>query len=188
MNKRPEVTEATRQAYINEFVKVYMQKDINKITVKELTEITETSRATFYRYFQDVYAIYEYMENHIFEQIKVRMQNCIEKDGSEREFIYLVADMYQEEREYLEVLFKENGLDRFRRRLSSIGKEQIFHNFHLPENNVKVSYIVDYYMSSIIALLTRWVNHPKDMEKDELVELVQELLSTGVKEQLVRYK
>lgn len=188
MNKQPEVTEATRQAYINAFVKVYMQKNINKITVKELTEITKTSRATFYRYFQDVYAIYEYVENHIFEQIKLRMENCIEKEGAEREFINLTAEMYQEEREYLEVLFKENGLDSFRRRLSFIGKEQIFHNFHLPENNVKVSYIVDYYMSSIITLLGRRVNHPNDMEKDELVELVQELLSTGVKEQLTRYK
>ena len=63
MKKQPEITYRTRQAFVDAFIQIYMMKDINKITVREIVDLTGTSRATFYRYFQDVYAVLNTLKN-----------------------------------------------------------------------------------------------------------------------------
>lgn len=45
----------TRQNLIDSFWLLYCQKNIEKITVKEICEIAGYNRSTFYVYFNDVY-------------------------------------------------------------------------------------------------------------------------------------
>ncbi|URN86257.1 TetR/AcrR family transcriptional regulator [Acetobacterium wieringae] len=52
----------TRQNLIDSFWLLYCQKNIEKITVKEICEIAGYNRSTFYVYFNDVYEILEEIE------------------------------------------------------------------------------------------------------------------------------
>lgn len=70
MNKQPEITHATREAFIEAFVILYKQKPMEKITVKELAALAGYNRTTFYHYFDDIYALYDYMAETAFTEIK----------------------------------------------------------------------------------------------------------------------
>ncbi|MBQ8625170.1 MAG: TetR/AcrR family transcriptional regulator [Agathobacter sp.] len=48
MKKQPEITDATRQAFIDVFCEYYLERPIEKITVKEISEKAGYSRVTFY--------------------------------------------------------------------------------------------------------------------------------------------
>ena len=47
------------------FIALLKQKPLNKITVKEICEMAEINRATFYRYYLDVYNLMEQLEDEI---------------------------------------------------------------------------------------------------------------------------
>lgn len=65
MNKQPEITDATRNAFIQVFCKYYAIRPIEKITVKEITQDAGYSRTTFYNYFNDPYDLLNYIESEL---------------------------------------------------------------------------------------------------------------------------
>lgn len=70
MNKRPDLTEATRQRFVGAFSELYKTKPVDKITVKELAERAGHNRVTFYQYFRDAYDVLESLENELLDYIQ----------------------------------------------------------------------------------------------------------------------
>ncbi|MCD8390233.1 MAG: TetR/AcrR family transcriptional regulator, partial [Firmicutes bacterium] len=63
MKKQPEVTDLTRESLVTAFFQLAEIKNINQITIREITNRAGYNRTTFYRYFEDVYALIEYAED-----------------------------------------------------------------------------------------------------------------------------
>ncbi|MCD8131466.1 MAG: TetR/AcrR family transcriptional regulator [Lachnospiraceae bacterium] len=70
MNKQPEITDATREALVNAFFQLAGKNNIIQITVREIINSAGYSRATFYRYFKDVFAVIEYAEDSFFQKTR----------------------------------------------------------------------------------------------------------------------
>lgn len=51
MKKQPQITEKTRQKFIEVFCELYSQKPIEKISVQEIANNSGYNRSTFYQYF-----------------------------------------------------------------------------------------------------------------------------------------
>ncbi|MCD7825377.1 MAG: TetR/AcrR family transcriptional regulator [Clostridiaceae bacterium] len=82
MNKQPEITDATRETLINAFFQLAQKNNITQITVREIINLARYSRATFYRYFKDVFALVEYAEDSFFQKAKAALAeydtgNCV---------------------------------------------------------------------------------------------------------------
>lgn len=63
MKKQPQITEKTRQVFIEVFCELYSQKPIEKISVQEIAKISGYNRSTFYQYFTDLYDLLDSVEN-----------------------------------------------------------------------------------------------------------------------------
>lgn len=53
MNKQPEITEQTRKNIVMAFCRLYEEKPIEKISVKDVIALAGYNRSTFYEYFTD---------------------------------------------------------------------------------------------------------------------------------------
>lgn len=60
--------ERTRKSIINAFIELRSRKQIEKITIKELSELAYINKATFYRHYEDIYALSEELENELIEK------------------------------------------------------------------------------------------------------------------------
>lgn len=69
MRKMPEITEKTKNNIISAFCKLYQEKPIEKIYVKDVIEMAGYNRSTFYQYFNDIYALLDYVEKDVIETI-----------------------------------------------------------------------------------------------------------------------
>ncbi|WP_425524836.1 TetR/AcrR family transcriptional regulator [Bacillus atrophaeus] len=61
----------TKSAIKHAFLKLLHEKEINKITVSDLSKKADISRGTFYLHYKDVFDLYEQIEDEIFEQRKL---------------------------------------------------------------------------------------------------------------------
>lgn len=59
----------TRRAISNAFLELRSHKPLERITIKELTELAEISKATFYLHYKDIYDLSEQMQNEIIDKI-----------------------------------------------------------------------------------------------------------------------
>ncbi|WP_114150471.1 TetR/AcrR family transcriptional regulator [Bacillus spizizenii] len=59
----------TKSAIKHAFLKLLQEKEINKITVSDLSKKADIGRGTFYLHYKDVFDLYEQIEDEIFEQL-----------------------------------------------------------------------------------------------------------------------
>lgn len=56
-------TERTKRSIINAFIELRTKKPLEKITIKELSELAYINKATFYSHYHDIYDLSEQLEN-----------------------------------------------------------------------------------------------------------------------------
>lgn len=62
-------TERTKRSISNAFLELRKQKPIEKITVKELSELAYINKATFYTHYHDIYDLTDQLENEFMESV-----------------------------------------------------------------------------------------------------------------------
>lgn len=107
MSKYESVKLETKKRIIREFWKLYKVKNIEKITVKNITDACGIYRTTFYLHFSDVYAIREMIEEDVLKDLKkIRLSVGVSMEERHRgsEALY---HHFKRNQEYLYVLLDE---------------------------------------------------------------------------------
>ena len=67
-------TERTKRSIANAFLELRKQKNIEKITVKELAELAYINKATFYIHYRDIYDLADEVEIEVVREILGQMK------------------------------------------------------------------------------------------------------------------
>lgn len=97
----------TKMVIKNSFVKLLAKKPLTKVTVKEICELSEINRATFYKYYCDPYDLLEKLENEFLEELENNVSQSIH-NGFQETFTYILISI-KAEGELYKTLFSENG-------------------------------------------------------------------------------
>lgn len=62
-------TERTKRSIINAFLELRAKKPLEKITVKELSELAFINKATFYSHYHDIYDLSEQLEEEVISSV-----------------------------------------------------------------------------------------------------------------------
>ncbi len=63
-------TRKTKRAIRNAFAKLLSEKDINDITVRDIAELAEINRKTFYRYYRGIYQVVDEIEDNVVQSFE----------------------------------------------------------------------------------------------------------------------
>lgn len=177
MKKQPEITEKTKQNFIDVFCELYSQKPIEKISVQEIAKKSGYNRSTFYQYFTDIYDLLDSVENDLLNYIKEELAkkelptytvqdalHCLEKPG------YLSV---------LKALLGDYGSIRFLERLK---REITLNNLDLnvPHNDSLTPYLIEFHISTSLSLFRLWLQRGKDLAPEDFFGLVDNLFTTGI--------
>lgn len=93
------------------FVELLKKKPLNKITVKEICELAEINRATFYRYYADAYDVLDKMEDAILQELQGVIQASA-RDDVTKMLVRMLEKIKDDGALYI-ALFSDNGDTRF---------------------------------------------------------------------------
>ncbi len=169
MNKQPEITEQTRKNIIAAFCRLYEEKPIEKISVKEVIALAGYNRSTFYEYFTDIYALLEFIEDDVIDYIKVGLNN---RTKSQTDLLTLLAA----KEDYLKVLMGTYGCIHFQDRL----KNEFMQVSEPNEYGEIRAYLEEFHMTVSLSMYRLWLKQGKDISLDELSGLIHTLYTEGV--------
>ncbi len=177
MNKQPEITDKTRQTFVNVFCDLYSQKPIEKISIQEIANRSGYNRSTFYQYFTDIYELLDYVEERVMKSINEEMASREFSTHSFQDALQCLENA--EEISVLQALLGDYGSVHFVERLKrEIPFEKLIVNF--PSNDVLAPYIIEFYISTLISIFRLWIRNGKDLSSEELVKLVDSLFANGI--------
>lgn len=72
----------TKKLLLNALVDLMSVKKVNKITVKELTELADINRSTFYLYYDDMFDMVDKVESEIIQNFSLAFEEFSNKDAT----------------------------------------------------------------------------------------------------------
>ena len=153
-------------------------KNVDKITVKDITENCGYSSATFYRHFRDKYDLiaWDYSRN------AAEIMNRIGVDGyTWRETLLDGAKYFEKEKIYLANLFLHtNGLDSFMRYMIEANdgyiREHVMRSLQTDKLNEITSMYIHLYCHGTVALTCEWVLGKYQATAEEIAEIYERSL------------
>lgn len=113
MRKQEMVKQETKNRIMKAFWELYKTTNIEKITVKSITDACGIYRTTFYLHFADVYAILEQIEDEMLSNLKSLTAESV-KTPQERDALLARASAdFEKNYEYLNILLDRNHDQKF---------------------------------------------------------------------------
>ena len=136
----------TKTSIINAFLQLRARKPPERITVKELADLANINKATFYLHYKDIYDLSEHLENELFE----RVFNSIEHPNSvlsePKLFIRELAEGFAANRSLIDIIFgcgRRNILaDKFESEVRGFINEKYPQYKDSPEMNIALTYLI----------------------------------------------
>ena len=177
----------TRKLYADALIEALKTKDINKITVTDLSEMTDTNRGTFYIHYDDIYDLLESIENTILEeltQIVAAEQHKGDIFVFEEEFANIVnALKYVEaKKEIFKVLLNDQGSLLFLNRMKKMFSDKLLNRLlSISASDEKYSNILTaFYIAGFIGTIQEWLKSDFNISAFELATLIKALLKKSV--------
>ncbi len=178
MKKQPEITDRTRQKFVDAFWTLAKKKPVSKIAVSELTRLAGYNRSTFYEYFLDIDDLLSYIEDKLIEKVKASAQDSLSDDKSSASFFTMVFSAMNEE---IYILLGPNGdssfLPRARTELIPLASQFL----PCPSDLENFDYLVAFVNSAMFGLLEHWHEKNKNISPEEISELMQRLVYGGIR-------
>lgn len=172
----------TKMVIKNSFVKLLESKPLTKITVKEICDLSEINRATFYKYYCDPYDLLETIENEFLEELQNNVSQSIHK-GFKETFTDILISIKADSKLY-QTLFSENGDPHF----PSLIFSSCYKNFIIMDKNKEFQKLKPteqkwffYFMAQgCSGILSQWIedkmNEPISKVADFADQLIQKTL------------
>lgn len=149
----------TKKAIRQAFAELLQEKELHKITVQEIADKADISRFTFYKYYLDVYDLYEKIEREMLIQISIIILHL--EDKSSEEFFNKMVEYIDENRVTFAMIFNPNSRSRLNDKLSQL-IEGMFHKVYsdklgIEMDNRELVYICCYRSQGCIAVIRNWI-------------------------------
>lgn len=161
------------------FVTLLKKKPINKITVKEICDMAEINRATFYKYYADAYELMEKMEDQVLAELQAVMQESI-KDGV-RTTLIRILDKMKEDGELYVALFSGNGDTTFPMKIFKMCYAEFEEHIHkqYPQfSETQRAWIYVYAAQGSSGILNYWISDGMKESPEDIAEFINRLIDS----------
>ncbi len=175
----------TRNKIMAAFWTQYKIKQIEKITVNNITEICKIHRATFYLHYQDVYAVLEEIENRLICSLDLSHVEYFDSSNDLDNYAKVLFKIFQEDREYLHYLVVENKHPDFAMAYKNKLKEKLPNIFRPKEKDGKINLAIDMALSFLVDIFIQWADTDL-FTAEEIIRLSKGFMINGIFHTLLR--
>lgn len=158
------------------FKELVLEKSVEKITIKEITDRAGVIRVTFYNHFQDKYELLEWIcREEIVSPTRILLQNNMRREAVRFMFTAILKN-----KDFYSHVAHTQGQNSFSSTVRQLICETIEEYFKSNEfdKNVKYSWlsgkwVADYYAMSLTHILMSWIDRDMSVSPEEMVDIYE---------------
>ena len=175
--KQDRRTRRTEKNLQNSLMSLLQEKDINKITISELSEAADVSRMAFYYHYEDIYALYKQVENNFFAEFAKIYDKSVSHDY--RENMTILMTFLRDNANTVRHFANKSEDNLFNTRFATVLQEQ-FRKIVMFELNTDrmtdhLDYMITYHSAGIYAVYMKWIESDFAWSNEEVLNLIREI-------------
>ena len=174
----------TKKVIKDTFIDLLGEKDISKVTVSEICKIADINRATFYRYYLDVFDLLDKMEEEFVAAVKEAYTINDSDDQPLSHYVLALLKMCYDNQKLAKILFTSTGKPYF---LNSILQEtynkcKIRWTRERPDITLDdIEYATVYMFNGTLGIVNYWIQSDFDKTDIEVADIITDLAHYGIK-------
>ncbi len=164
-------TKLTKKLIKDAILNLLCEKNINKISVKELCEMADINRSTFYSYYPDTFTLLEEIEDDLIDEIPYKHELFDSRSKNELLDIFNAYFSYIKENAFtFKVLLIKTDNMNFRKKLfSSIIDKRYEEHYESKDTMARYKFI--YNSNGIIAMVMQWIQDEFPITTEEMAKI-----------------
>jgi len=168
----------TKMVIKNSFIKLLKKQPVNKITVKDVCELAEINRATFYKHYTDCFDLLKQIEDELIAELEQLVQELPHKNHTEM-FRKMFSKIKDDGELYITIA-SEYGDSTFPNRILNLCYEQMYPSFEnqFPDMpKTKREWLYYFSASGCSGVLNHWISTGMKEDASELSKFIGDLLN-----------
>jgi AcrR family transcriptional regulator len=176
----------TKKALLQSLIELISKKKLSSITVKELTDLADVNRSTFYLYYRDIFDMVEQIEdemfgefNKIFEKLRKESNIYTKEMTTYNSLVSFFTHMFEyvkDNASMIKILLGPDGdpsfIDKFK---NAILQTEPPFNESVPK--VKIHYLRPFIISGCVGVIQQWVMDDLKVSPKEMAVIVAEMIT-----------
>jgi len=167
----------TKRALRLGLAELLTEKDIQNITVSELSDKVEINRSTFYANFADIYDLYRKTEDIVVQEIgDIFLENYA---SSPQAFFEILFQYIYDHKQICRMFFGRNVSPTFFSRLITLFKEACLvcwrAAYGITGTAEELEYYAHFYLSGALAVVDKWAANNFKYSSEQLVEIFADM-------------
>ncbi|MCL2574646.1 MAG: TetR/AcrR family transcriptional regulator [Defluviitaleaceae bacterium] len=177
MNKEDRRIRKTKKALRETFAELLMQKSIQHITVKELTDKADVHRSTFYANFKDIYDLYNHTEDIVMQEISDAFATEYSLDT--KVFFNALLQYISDNKQICRLILSNNANSTFLNRISNLFKDLCIEcwqkEFNLSCTSKELEVYAHFSFSGNLGIISKWIADDSKDSKEEIMEVLADI-------------
>ncbi|MGE7112345.1 TetR/AcrR family transcriptional regulator [Lysinibacillus sp. NPDC047702] len=174
----------SRKMIRHAFVELVLEKELEKITVKNIVERAEISRGTFYAHYSDIYAVIEEIENEIMGNMLEFLNDFkgVDLIQDPMPFLLKVARFFDQDLEFYRMVINTQGAPTFVMKLKDILIEKILGYKETLQSNEGCEELVirvHFFIGGLASLYQDWFAGKVECSLEDLTTSVTGIMIQG---------
>ena len=174
----------TKKLLTQALTQLLQEKQINEITVKELTDLGDMNRGTFYLYYKDIFDMLEKIEDGLFEALD-EIVSLHEHDDMSQQTKPILLDLFrfiEENQEMCRVLLSPHGDMNFLHRLNEVMREKCLKawpDIRKEKGEADFDYHYSFVVFGCAGIIRAWVNRNCSESTEKMAEMAYGMILRG---------
>ena len=174
----------TKKLLTQALTQLLQQKQVNEITVKELTDLADMNRGTFYLYYKDIFDMLEKIEDELFENLNaiIALRGNANVSEQAKPILRDLFTFIEDNQEMCRVLLSPNGDMNFLHRLNEVMRErclQLYQTADLIGSEDEFDYHYSFIVFGCAGIIRSWVNRGCPENAEEMADLASRMILSG---------
>jgi len=165
----------TKRALRLGLAELLTEKDISQVTVKELVEKVDIHRSTFYANFEDLYDLYQHMEDVVIDEISLIVLGG--HSFKPKAFFEILLKYITDHPQISQLFFGGKVSHSFNQRITALFLDcyldYLCETYQLDRENEQLKYYELFCFAGTLAVIEKWVTGEFACQAEELVEMLE---------------
>ena len=174
----------TKKLLTQALTQLLQEKQINEITVKELTDLADMNRGTFYLYYKDMFDMLEKIEDGLFEALDAII-SLHEHDDVSQQTKPILLDLFrfiEDNQEMCRVLLSPHGDMNFLHRLNEVVRGKCLKawpDIRKEKGEADFDYHYSFVVFGCAGVIRAWVNRNCQESAEKMAEMAYGMILRG---------
>ena len=173
----------TKMVLKRSLLELMTDKPVGKVTIKEICELADVNRGTFYKHYNDQYELLHEIQNVLYADNMAAIEKRHTHSSSSSEIIKETFRCIAAHRSLCKVLFSEYGDREFLKKLMYLAHDQFIEEWQTKLKNADIKQLNRFYTymaNGIIAVIQEWLKSDMSESLEEIALFVDMASKRGL--------